>query len=97
MYITFHYAKSCIYYICTYLEHVQYCYLLHRMDITRYYGLLLTVTMDLREVHRASTGYTDTHFAMQNIVVTTHVLTWRMQSVITYYIGWTSHITMDFF
>ena len=76
---------SCLNLQCTYLEHVQYYHLLHKMDITCHYATLLAITMDLREVCRASTGYTDTHFAMQNIVITMHVLTWYMQSVITYY------------
>ena len=36
--------------LCTYLAYAKCFHLLHRMDITHYYGLLLAVTMDLREV-----------------------------------------------
>ena len=82
---TSHFTSKTLSLLCTYLEYAQRFHLLHKMGITCHYAPLLAITMDLREVCRVSTGYTDTQFAMQNIVITMHVLTWCMQSFITYY------------
>ena len=70
---TSHFTGKTLSLLCTYLEHAKRFHLLHKIDITCHYAPLLAVTMDLREVRRASTGYTDTHFAMQNIVITMHL------------------------
>ena len=87
---------SCLNLLCTYLEHVQYYYLLHRIDITHYYGLLLAVTMDLPGACKASTGYIDvTCYHLLSCLY--YALTWSMCSIATYYIEWTSHVTRHHF
>ena len=87
---------SCLNLQCTYLEHVQYYHLLHRMDITYHYVLLLAITMDLPGACKASTEYIDdTCYHLLSCLY--YALTWSMCSIATYYREWTSHVTMDSF